>query len=188
MHRQPPKPQASGFLKQIRPGRNHQPEISRRRDVARHIAGAFVDGARNLPGGRLRTAPLLQRTALAIEFAGAISHHAVLIDERTRHPIDFLSLPEFLAGRADVAVAFVVIDKVVTRERAVGALGFVEDRDVRLDPPLLHQPSEILGRAVAGIAREPLGPQAEALLRAIDHPTLRGYLSLAARGARLDIV
>src|SRR5213079_3098728 len=24
MHRQPPKPQASGFLKQIRPGRNHQ--------------------------------------------------------------------------------------------------------------------------------------------------------------------
>src|SRR5205085_1246211 len=113
--------------------------------------------------------------------------HAVLIDERTRHPINFLSLPEFLAGRADVAVAFVVIDKVVTRERAVGALGFIEDRDVRLDPPLLHQPSEILGRAVAGIARQPLGPQAEALLRAIDHPTLRGYLSLADRGARLDI-
>src|SRR5207302_10347001 len=92
-----------------------------------------MDGAQDLTGGRIRTAPRLQRTALAIQLAGAIAHHAVLIDERARHSIDFLALPEFLPGRADIAVAFAVIGEVITREGPIGALGFIEHWDVRLD-------------------------------------------------------
>src|SRR6267143_5268486 len=107
-----------------------------------------MDGARDLTGGRIRTAPRLQRTALAIQLAGAIANHAVLIDERARHSIDFLALPEFLPGRADIAVALVVIGEVVAREGAVAALGFVEHRDVRLDPALMHQPGKVLSRAI----------------------------------------
>src|SRR5437016_11597417 len=105
-----------------------------------------------LRAGGIRTAPRLQRTALAIQLAGAVAHHAVLVDERARHSIDFLALPEFLPGRADIAVALVVIGKVVAREGAVGALGFVEHRDVRLDPVLMNQPVQHLRRAVGGIA------------------------------------
>src|SRR5438270_7818110 len=85
-----------------------------------------MDGAQDFTGGRIRTAPRLQRTALAIQLAGAIAHHAVLIDERARHSIDFLALPEFLPGRADIAVAFAVIGEVITREGPIGALGFIE--------------------------------------------------------------
>src|SRR5947209_17353175 len=126
-----------------------------------------MDGAQDLTGGRIRTAPRLQRTALAIQLAGAITHHAVLIDERPRHSIDFLALPEFLPGRADVTVALVVVDEVVARVGAVGALGFIEHRNVRLDTALMHQPGEVLGRTVGGVGRQPLRPQAEALPRPI---------------------
>src|ERR1700686_5217847 len=117
-----------------------------------------MDGTRDLSGGRVRTALRLQRTALAIQLAGAIAHHAVLIDERARHSIDFLALPKFLPGGTDIAVAFAVIGEVVTREGAVAALGFVEHRYVRLDTALMHQPGEVLGRTVASIGRQPLGP------------------------------
>src|SRR5947207_10884881 len=85
----------------------------------------------------LRTALRFQVTRLAFQLAGAIAHHAVLIDKRARHSIDFLALPEFLPGRADIAVALVVIGKVLAREGAVGMLGFVEHGDVRLDPLLI---------------------------------------------------
>src|SRR5437667_9075254 len=102
-----------------------------------------MDGAQDLTGGRIRTAPRLQRTRLAIQLAGAIAHHAVLIDERARYSIDFLALPEFLPGRADIAVAFAVIGEVITREGPIGALGFIE----------------------GGVRCQPLWPEAEALLR-----------------------
>src|SRR5258706_16215424 len=111
-----------------------------------------------LRAGRVRTAPRLQRTTLAIQLAGAIAHHPVLIDERAWHSIDFLALPEFLPGRADVAVAFVVVGEVVAREGAVAALGVVEHRNVRCDPLFMYQPSKVLGRTVCGVGRQPLGP------------------------------
>src|SRR5215470_7912846 len=99
-----------------------------------------MDGAQDLAGGCVRTALRLQRTALAIQLAGAIAHHAVLVDERARHSIDFVALPELLPGRADVAVALVVVGEVTAREGAVGAPRFVEYRNVRLDTALMHQP------------------------------------------------
>ena len=111
-----------------------------------------MDGARDLAGGRVRTALRLQGTVLAIQLAGAIAHHAVAIDEGAQHAIDLLPLPEFLPGRADVAVAFVVIGEVVTREGAVGMLGFVEHWDVRLDTAIVHEPVQHLGRAIGAVA------------------------------------
>src|ERR1700747_2516765 len=102
-------------------------------DVACRIAGAFVNGTRDLAGGRIRTALWFERTAVAVQLAGATAHHAVFIDQRPRHSINPLPLPELLPGRADVTVAFAVIREVVTRESAIGALGFVEHWDMRLD-------------------------------------------------------
>src|SRR5712672_3960990 len=116
-----------------------------------------MDGAQDLTGGSVRTATRLQRATLAIQLAGAVAPHAVLIDERARHSIDFLPLSEFLPGRADIAVALVVVGKVVAREGAVAALGFVETRDVLLDPAIMDEPVQHLGRAVGGIADQTLG-------------------------------
>src|ERR1700687_4886862 len=133
-----------------------------------------MDGTRDLAGGFVRAALRLQRTTLAIQLAGAIAHHAVLIDERRRHSIDFSPLPEFLPGRAEIAIALLIVGEVVTREGAIGALRFVEHRDVRLDPALMHQPGEVLGRTVACVTSQPLGPQAAALLGAVGAPGMRG--------------
>ena len=146
-----------------------------------------MDGARDLTSGRVRTTPRLQRTALAIQLDGAIAHHAVLIDERARHSIDFLALPELLPGRADIAVALAVICKVVAREGAVAALGFVEHRNVWLDPLLLNQPVEHLSRAVGGVADQLGRGEIEAFERALDHALGRRHLGLANRRRRLDI-
>src|SRR6059058_721878 len=156
-------------------------------DVARHVASALVDGARDLAGGCLRTALRFQGTSLAIQLAGAIAHHAVLIDERARHSVDFLALPEFLPGRADIAVALVVVGKRVAREGAVGALRFVEDRDVRLNPLLMDQPIQHLGRAIGAVADEALGIEIEACNRPLDHALGCRHLGLTDRRRRLDI-
>ena len=126
--------------------------------MSRHIASAFVDRAQDLAGGRVGTAPRLQHTAIAVQLAGAIAHHPVLIDERARQSVNLLTLPEFLPGRADLAVALVVIGEVVARVGAVSPLGVVEHRDVRLDLPLMNQPGEVLGRTAGGVGRQPLRP------------------------------
>src|SRR5204862_874599 len=110
------------------------------------------------------------------------SAYAVLIDKRARHSIDFLALPEFLPGRADIAVALVVIGKVLAREGAVGMLGFVEHGDVRLDPLLIDQPVQHLGRSLGGVADEALGVEVDACNRPLDHALGRRRLGLTDRG------
>ena len=50
-------------------------------------------------------------------------------------------------------------------------------------PPL----DEVLGGAVGRVRRQPLRPQAKALLRPLDHPLLRRHLGLADRGGRFHI-
>jgi len=95
-------------------------------------------------------------------------------------------LEDFPAWAA-VGVIGVVVGEVVAREGAVGALGVVEHRDVWLDAALMHQPGEVIGGAVAGVGRKLLGPKAEALMRAIDHPALRRHLGLSDRCRCLHI-
>ena len=51
-------------------------------DIARHVASTLMDGAGDLAGRCIGTALRFQGTRLAIQLAGAIAHHAVLIDER----------------------------------------------------------------------------------------------------------
>ena len=47
---------------------------------------------------------------------------------------------EGFARRAAVGVSGVIVGEVVAREGAVGALGFVEHRNVQLDPAIVHEP------------------------------------------------
>jgi hypothetical protein len=94
---------------------------------------------------------------------------------------------ELLPARADVEIAGVVIGEVGAAEGAVAALGFVEDRDMRLDPALMHQPGEVLGRAVGAIGGEPNRPEAEAFLGSLNHGSGRADLGLPDGATGLDI-
>jgi hypothetical protein len=92
-----------------------------------------------------------------------------LYQRGARHLIGLLPPAEFLPGRADIAVTFVIIGKVVAREGAVAAPGFVEDGDVRLDPALLGQSVQHLGRPIGAVANQTNGIKLEALHRPLDH-------------------
>ena len=65
--------------------------------------------------------------------------------------IGLLARSQLLPARAGVEIAGVVIGEVGAAEGAVAALGFVEHRDMRLDPALMHQPGEVLGRAIGAV-------------------------------------
>ena len=111
----------------------------------------------------------LERTGVAVDLAGAVAHHPVLIDERPQRPIDLLALPKLLAGRAGVGIGLMIVGELGPAECAVASLRLIEDRDVRLDPALVHQPGEVLGRAVGTVGGEPCRPEPEPILRSFDH-------------------
>ena len=53
--------------------------------------------------------------------------------------------------------------------------------------PQADLPGQVLGRAVGAVGGEPLGPQAEAILGALDHGAGGAHLGLADRAAGLDV-
>ena len=52
---------------------------------------------------------------------------------------------------------------------------------------LMHQPSEVLGRAIGSVGRQLFRIEAEAILGAVDHGARRADLRLPDRAARHDI-
>jgi len=80
-----------------------------------------------------------------------------------------MELHQMLTLRTGVAVLLCVEHEVGSREGAVGAIGFIEHRNVRCDPPLLDQPGEVLGRAVGTVGNEALGLEPEALGGPVEH-------------------
>lgn len=80
-----------------------------------------------------------------------------------------------------------VVGEVGAAEGAVAALGFVEHRDMRLDPTLMDQPGEVLDRAMGAVGGEPRGPEAKALLRSVEHGAGRADLGLPDGATGLEI-
>ena len=89
---------------------------------------------------------------------------------------------QLLAFRAAVEVGGVVVGEVAAGEGPVFPDGFVDNGDVGLDPALVHQPVEGLGRSVGAVGGEPLGPEAEAILHPFDHGAGCGHLRLPHGG------
>ena len=63
----------------------------------------------------------------------------------------------------------------------------IDHRDVRRDAALLDRPRQVFCIVISGVAYEPLGPEAKALLRPVDRAPLRAHLGLADGGGCLDI-
>lgn len=129
----------------------------------------------------------------AVLLAGAVADEAVLIDTAAGLNEVAVARSQALAAPTGVAVVLVIVGEVGAPERAVGPAIIVEHQDVRSDVALMDQPGEHLGRApglrrgrLAGV-RQPLGADAEPVLRPRDHALARGDLGLAHRRARLDV-
>src|SRR5688572_24179635 len=118
-----------------------------------------MDRARDLAGGCVGTAARLERTGVAVELARPIAHHPILINERALGSVYLLALLQHLASRAGVGIGLMIVGELGPAEGPVAALRLVEDGDVRLDPALVHQPAEVLGRAVGAIGGKPRGPE-----------------------------
>jgi hypothetical protein len=145
-----------------------------------------VDRAHDLAHRRDRTAFGFERTQVAVELAGAVADEAVGIDVGTRGREVAVPWLEVLATRADIAISFFVEREVGARERAVTAGGMVDHGDVWFDAFFLDQPDKIGPVAIAAIANQSLGPQAEALMRPLD-PASGAGRSLGPDGSQSSL-
>jgi len=78
--------------------------------------------------------------------------------------IDVAGAGEFCAIWASVEIAILAKDKVRPVEGAIGACLLVPYQNVRCDVAI-YQPLEQPDRAISRVAREPLGPKTEAVVR-----------------------
>src|SRR5262249_62125452 len=98
------------------------------------IASVFIDAAWDFALRRLSAAFGFQRTRLTIRGPRATEENIAIVDPACR--------VQKLALRAYIDVAIVVEGKVLPSQRAIFALGFLNDRNVRSDPLLVDDPVE----------------------------------------------
>src|SRR6516162_4447034 len=138
-----------------------------------------LDTARYFALRRLWAAFGFQRTRPTIRGPGAIEENIAIVDPACR--------VQKLALRAYIDVPILVEGKVLSAQRAIFVLGFLNDRNVRSDPLLVDDPVERRRRSVRSVRCKTFGLQAEALLGPANH-RLHGADLRLANGARgLDV-
>jgi hypothetical protein len=138
-----------------------------------------MNGARNLARRHVRAAFRLERADVAVVLSGEVEKRAALGQAVARLgevPVVFLQL--FAAG-ADIDVGFGVVDEVAAGKGSVDTLGFVHQFHVRLDPALVHQPPDHVGRAVTRVGDQARRREIKSLSRAIEHRLGRAGFGLA---------
>src|SRR6516225_12097985 len=111
--------------------------------VHTYDASVFMDTARDFPLRRLWAAFGFQRTRPAIRGPGAIEENIAIVDPACR--------VQKLALRAYIDVPILVEGKVLSAQRAIFVLGFLNDRNVRSDPLLVDDPVERRRRSVRSV-------------------------------------
>jgi hypothetical protein len=133
-------------------------------DLASDVARVFVDRAQHFAGRSVGAAARLQRAWPAVVHAGPVAEQIVFRHTGPRRGEPPAIVLEDLAGRAAVGVTGVVVGEVLARESAVGET--CRTPGCALDPALMDQPVQHLGRAVAGVRNQSLRPQVEAIVSA----------------------
>src|SRR5438132_2950482 len=90
--------------------------------------------AQNLAGRCIGAAAWFQRALPAVARAGAVTDQIVVWHTGPRRCEPPAVVLEGFPGRTAVSVTGVIVGEVLAREGAFCALGFVEHRNVRLDP------------------------------------------------------
>jgi hypothetical protein len=109
-----------------------------------------------------------------------------------RQPVAWLGessvvFPQLFGTGADVKIALRIEDEVAAVEGSVRALGLVDQFHMRLDPALLHEPPDHIGRAVAPIGDHARQGEVELFSRSVEHGFGRANFRLANGCRRLDI-
>src|ERR1700683_5602520 len=76
--------------------------------------------------------------------------------------------PQLFGTGADVKIALRIEDEVAAVEGSVRALGLVDQFHMRLDPALLHEPPDHIGRAVAPIGDHARQGEVELFSRSVE--------------------
>src|SRR5277367_2274337 len=146
-----------------------------------------MNGSRNLACEHIRTALGFEHAGVAVALSGAIADRAVLRDALARRGESAAIFSQLLTSGTDIEVAFGIECEVAARESSVRALGFVNQVHVRLDPALVHQPTDHIGRAVASIRDQARRSEVELFSRSVEHGFGRANFRLADGCRRLDI-
>src|SRR3546814_10758158 len=118
-----------------------------------------MDRAQQLSACLARAAARPQIARLIVRLAGTVAVDAVGWRLGPGRSSLLPIAAELLAAGASVAVVGMIVDEVAAGEAAVGAV-LVEHREMRLDAFVVPQTGEVLGRAVARVGGEALGPDA----------------------------
>src|SRR5690606_10461131 len=97
------------------------------------VPGILVEITRHLAHRHFRAAALLELAYIAVAFPCPVKPRAFGGNARSRRFVSPVELLQFLAGRADVAIALRLPCEVRARESAVGPIRLVEDGDVWRD-------------------------------------------------------
>jgi hypothetical protein len=120
-------------------------------------------------------------------FTGAVADEAVLIDAGPWGRIVPAVLDEIFATRTYVEILVMVVAELGALETSSPATHVIENGNVRFDTALMDELGDIGGIAIAGIGGQTLRPDAKALLRPVDHNSLRCHLSWADGRGGFDI-
>ena len=151
------------------------------------VTSGFMNGSRNLACEHIRTALGFEHAGVAVVLSGAIADRAVPRDALARRGERTAIFSQLFAPGADIKIALWIEDEVAAGESSVRALGFVDQVHVRLDPALVHQPPDHLGRAVAPVGDQARRGEVELFSRAVEHRLGRADFRLANGRRRLDI-
>lgn len=119
------------------------------RQCPSQIASAFVDEAGHPACRQDGGASRLEGTAAAALLPGSVANQAVLVGLLAPRDEVAIARPQALAGRADIAVIFVIEGEVAALERAIVPGGLVDDRHVRLPVGLGLDQAGVDSKAVA---------------------------------------
>ena len=117
---------------------------------------------------------------IAIALAGDVKHRGAIVHQCSGRGED-------LAVGTTVDVTCMVIGEVVAREGPIRAGRLVEHCNVRLNPTLVDQPAEHLGRAIPAVAEEPARIEIEPFERALNNALGGQHLRLPDCRGRLGI-
>src|SRR5277367_6979613 len=110
-----------------------------------------MNRARDFARRNVRAAPGLERAGLAVTLARKVDHRAVLGQPVALLGESAVVFPQLFAAGADIKVAFWIECEVAAGEGSVRALCLIDQFHLRFDPALVHQPPDLLSRAVAPI-------------------------------------
>src|SRR5262249_49874733 len=122
------------------------------RDLARHVASAFIDRPRHPPRRRFGTTSALESACLAVVLARTIEDGCSVVHRRAGRG-------ERLAARAGVDIALMVISELLAREGAVVADRLIEHAHMSRRPRRRARPDTLGPRGLRLAVEEPSRPR-----------------------------